>query len=71
MPVRPEKPQFQTINLFNSNYEKHVVLWVSKTCWANWEKFLSCLFTQYKVVKGEIFTAVPQKHKLNPAHVLC
>ena len=29
----------------------------------------SCLFTQYKVVKGEIFTTVLQKHKLNPAHI--
>ena len=28
-----------------------------------------CLFTQYKIVKKEIFMTVLQKHKLNPAYV--
>ena len=34
-----------------------------------WENLFSCLFTQYKFVNEEIFMAVLQKHKLNPAHV--
>ena len=45
-------------------------LWAGKTCWANLENLFSCLFTQYKVVRGEIFTTVFQKDKLIPAHVL-
>ena len=28
-----------------------------------------CLFTQYKVAKGDIFMTVLQKHKFNLAHV--
>ena len=34
MLVGLEKLQFQTINLFYSNCEKYIVLWVGKTCWA-------------------------------------
>ena len=71
MPVGSEKLQFQTIYLFNNNYEKYIVLLAGKTFWANWKNLFSCLFTQpqYKVVKEEIFTAVLQKHELEPAHV--
>ena len=32
-------------------------------------KIFSCLFTQYKFVKEEIFMNVLQKHKLNPPQV--
>ena len=28
----PEKLRFQTINLFNSNYDKYIVLWTEKIC---------------------------------------
>ena len=47
-----------------SNCEKYIVLWAGRVGWAIY--VFSLLFTQYKVAKGQIFTASLQKDKLNP-----
>ena len=62
MPVGPEKLQFQTVNLFSVAVRNILSYGLGKFV----GYIFSCLFIQYKVAKGYIFTTVLQKNKSNP-----
>ena len=52
-----QKLSFQTINLFYGNFEKYIVLWAEKTCWAICFHVYSSNI--YKVAKGVSWQCFP------------